>query len=71
MGEKNLYIIEKISCPFCDNISLIKMTKRQRDLVCNYGYSINEVFPDKSAAYRETLISGLCLYCQEKFFDKD
>ena len=54
-------------CPFCGAISIVEVEEKEYTKWQN-GALIQHAMPDKSSTERETLITGLCLKCQTKFF---
>lgn len=54
-------------CPFCGAMSIVEVEEKAYAKWQN-GELIQHAMPDKSSAERETLITGLCLKCQDKFF---
>lgn len=61
-----MYKISKV-CPFCGHVSEIwvddEVLKRMED-----GERIQDILPELPASERETLISGICIDCQEEVF---
>lgn len=57
-------------CPFCGTISEIAC-EESAYIAYENGALIQDVFPTMDIHSRETLISGLCLPCQESFFVED
>ena len=58
-------------CPMCGHISLVAC---DGDAYARYATTralIQEVFPDMDLHTRELLISGMCVPCQESFFEED
>lgn len=54
-------------CPFCGAMSIVEVEEKAYAKWQN-GELIQRAMPNKSSAERETLITGLCLKCQAKFF---
>ena len=57
-------------CPFCGHISTITCEMGAWFRYMN-GALIQDAFPTMDFHTRETLVSGLCLSCQESFFEED
>lgn len=55
------------TCPFCNAMSIVEVEENAYTKWQN-GELIQRAMPNKSSAERETLITGLCLKCQAKFF---
>lgn len=58
-------------CPLCGAVTHVACDV---DAYTKYAYTralIQDVFPDMDIHTRETLISGMCLPCQESFFVED
>ena len=55
------------TCPFCNAMSIVEVEENAYNKWQN-GELIQRAMPNKSSAERETLITGLCLKCQNKFF---
>ena len=55
------------TCPFCNAMSIVEVEEKAYAKWQN-GELIQRAMPNKSSAERETLITGLCLKCQNKFF---
>ena len=56
-----------VVCPFCGAVSTVEVEEKAYTKWQN-GELIQRAMPNKSSAERETLITGLCLKCQAKFF---
>ena len=54
-------------CPFCGAMNIVEVEEKAYTKWQN-GELIQRAMPNKSSAERETLITGLCLKCQAKFF---
>lgn len=57
----------KVVCPFCGNASVIEVNENDFERWLD-GELAQKSFPYLTASERETLISGMCEYCQEEFF---
>ena len=58
-------------CPMCGHISLVACDGDAYDRYVTTRALIQEVFPDMDLHTRELLISGMCVPCQESFFEED
>ena len=58
-------------CPMCGKISSVSCDRDAWRTWESGGCLIQEAFPDMDIHTRETLISGMCLPCQESFFVED
>jgi len=58
-------------CPLCGNISTVTCDDDAYQEYVNTPTPIQDIFPDMDPSTREMLISGMCLPCQEAFFDED
>ena len=64
-----------IKCPMCrkeyESVAYSnKITEEQQIKFFKGEDHVQNIFPQLTASERETLISGLCLDCQEKVFGK-
>nr|DAU63132.1 MAG TPA: PROTEIN/RNA Complex ribosomal subunit, ribonucleoprotein, ribosomal [Caudoviricetes sp.] len=57
----------KINCPFCNRESFVIASEIGFDNWQN-GKLIQNALPDLAPTERETLISGLCSFCQDTIF---
>lgn len=55
------------TCPFCGKVTELIVPARGYRL-WQEGELIQNALPDLTAGERETLISGLCPACQDRFF---
>ena len=60
-------IIVKTTCPFCGRVEEIEVSAIDYS-AWQSGALAQKAFPYLSSTERETLISGMCSKCQEKFF---
>jgi hypothetical protein len=60
-----------IVCPMCKQQNEVIMTPTQCEHYIQGVRKVQEIFPDKSAADRELLISGTCDQCFDKMFKED
>ena len=67
--EKANTTVLTIVCPFCGEQTIVEVPNDGIEKRRN-GALMQDAFPNLSTEKRETLISGLCLKCQEKSFDK-
>lgn len=59
-------------CPFCGHQTNVTCTYEQyREYTLNPRALVQDVFADKDVHTRETIVSGMCLPCQESFFVED
>lgn len=58
-------------CPICGKITSVTCDRDAWRTWESGGCLIQEAFPDMDIHTRETLISGMCLPCQESFFVED
>lgn len=63
----NVFVTKK--CPNCLKLTECDMTPVEYAKYKS-GILVQEVFPDKDAFYRETLITGMCYDCQSKLFNR-
>ena len=54
-------------CPICGKLVEIRMIAEHCD-AWNRGIPAQEAFPELTPTERESLISGLCDYCQKEVF---
>lgn len=57
-------------CPMCGAVSHISCDEKAWDKYEN-GALIQDAFPFVDIHTRETIISGMCIPCQEKFFAEE
>ena len=57
-------------CPMCGTISMINVDEEGYKAWRN-GELIQRALPDVSSEDRETLISGICAFCQDGFFEEE
>lgn len=55
-------------CPTCGKITYVPCSYEQYSRYMNTDTLIQDVFPDMDIHTRETIISGMCKPCQDKFF---
>lgn len=55
-------------CPMCGKVTYVPCTYEQYSRYMNTDALIQDVFPDMDIHTRETIISGMCKPCQDKFF---
>ena len=55
-------------CPMCGAITYVPCTFEQYSRYMDTNALIQDVFPDMDIHTRETIISGMCKLCQDKFF---
>ena len=55
-------------CPICHKTTEITVSFEQYNKYMFTDALIQDVFPEMDIHTRETIISGMCLPCQEKFF---
>lgn len=58
-------------CPMCGKASKIECDAEGYVTYMTTSTPIQEIFPDMDLTTRETLISGMCVSCQESFFMED
>lgn len=59
-------------CPFCGHQTDVTCTYEQyREYTLNPRALVQDVFADKDVHTRETIISGMCKDCQDRFFTDD
>ena len=59
-------------CPFCGHQTDITCTYEQyREYTLNPRALVQDVFADKDVHTRETIVSGMCKDCQDRFFTED
>lgn len=58
-------------CPMCGKITYVPCSYEQYSRYMNTDALIQDVFPDMDIHTRETIISGMCKPCQDKFFISD
>lgn len=63
-------VVVNCRCPFCGTMSSI-LCEETALLAYERGALIQEAFSDMDVCSRETLISGMCVPCQERFFVED
>lgn len=56
------------TCPLCGKVSEVNCDDTAYFEYVTTSTTIQQAFPDMDIHARETLISGMCLPCQEKFF---
>ena len=64
--SNNMRIIKK-TCPFCGSTSYIMVEPKRYNAYVR-GNNVQKIFADRSVAYRETLVSGICGVCQQTKF---
>ena len=65
----NANMIIACICPLCGRQTNIACTYEQyREYTLNPAALVQDVFADKDATTRETIISGMCKNCQDNFF---
>lgn len=57
-------------CPLCGTITQVTCEENAWQKYVN-GALAQEAFSDMDAYTRETIISGMCLKCQESFFEEE
>lgn len=60
-------IILTYSCPFCGNITQIRVCEDDYNKYIN-GKLVQHCFPYLTATEREVIISGICPTCQDLIF---
>ena len=68
MKNEELIQVKTKPCIHCGAITLIEMTRDQYDRVVENKEYIQDIFPDKSADYRELVISGIHPTCWIELF---
>lgn len=58
-------------CPICHKTTEITVSLEQYNRYMFTSALIQDVFPEMDIHTRETIISGMCLSCQEEFFVED
>ena len=58
-------------CPMCGKTSEVACDADKYYTYVTTSTPIQEIFPDMDLHTRELLISGMCLDCQESFFEMD
>ena len=58
-------------CPMCGKTSEVACDDDKYYTYVTTSTPIQEIFPDMDLHTRELLISGMCLDCQESFFEMD
>ena len=58
-------------CPLCGKVSFVTCDENAYDRYVTTSTPIQEIFPDMDLHTRETLISGMCRPCQDRFFVED
>lgn len=57
----------EVVCPFCGSVSFVEVNANDFER-WQSGELAQKSFPYLTASERETLISGMCEFCQEEFF---
>ena len=63
-------VVVNCRCPLCGRISFVSCDEAQWN-VYEAGALIQDAFPTMDVHTRETIISGMCVSCQESFFVED
>ena len=61
-------IVIACKCPMCGMVTEVTCGLEQYNRYQYTSTLIQDVFPEMDIHTRETIISGMCLPCQEKFF---
>ena len=61
-------IVIACKCPMCGMVTEVTCGLEQYNRYQYTSALIQDVFPEMDIHTRETIISGMCLPCQEKFF---
>lgn len=59
------------TCPWCQKETIVECDEENYNKYIFGDALIQEAFPDMDIHARETLVSGMCNECQEKFFVED
>lgn len=59
-----------IKCPFCGRFSEVEVPA-ENYFLWQAGELVQIAFPQLDIHARETLISGLCMICQDNIFEED
>lgn len=68
----NANMIIACICPLCGRQTNVACTYEQyKEYMLNPGALVQDVFADRDATTRETIISGMCADCQNNFFSDE
>lgn len=68
----NANMIIACVCPLCGRQTNVACTYEQyKEYMLNPGALVQDVFADRDATTRETIISGMCADCQNNFFSDE
>jgi hypothetical protein len=67
MEKSNMITVNKV-CPMCGIKHNIDVDKEKYNLWLDKKMLIQNAFPDFSPEYREILMTGLCIKCQDVIF---